>query len=103
MWKPKLAIIPGGSTAQPSAISGRQDLAAFRATTLEHLATGLGLHASAKPVSPLALEYAGLECSFHFNWFLVQEKRGAILMNSVGLVNFVLCSVFLSSTREHDR
>ena len=55
-----------GSTAHwERHLSGSETLAAFGATTAENLPTVLRCHAGAKAVSALALEYAGLECSFH--------------------------------------
>ena len=46
-------------------LSGGEDLAALCAATVEDLAAALGGHAGAETVGALALQYAGLECSFH--------------------------------------
>ena len=43
----------------------RQTLATFGPATVEDVTPTLGGHARAKTVGTLALEYAGLKCSFH--------------------------------------
>ena len=45
--------------------SGCETLATFSAATVDNVATAFGGHARAKAVSTLALQYAGLKCSFH--------------------------------------
>lgn len=44
---------------------GAETLATFGSTAVDQLAAVLGSHAGAKAVGTLALEYAGLKCSFH--------------------------------------
>lgn len=49
--------------------SDGEALAALRTTACEHEATAFGCHASTKPVSPLAVQVAGLIRTLHDNDF----------------------------------
>ena len=44
---------------------GAQGLTAFGATTSQNLTTILGGHTGTEAMSTLALQYAGLKCTFH--------------------------------------
>jgi hypothetical protein len=46
--------------------SGYKTLAAFGAATAQNRATTRGLHTGPESMSPFALQFAGLEGTFHF-------------------------------------
>lgn len=48
-----------------SGVLGRQAFATFGTTAIQYMTTTFGRHSSAKTVGALALQYAGLKCSFH--------------------------------------
>jgi hypothetical protein len=64
---------------------GREALAPSRPTAIEYLATTLGGHSRAKPVSALALEHAGLKCSFHGNNPVFYRLASLAVNNKCGL------------------
>lgn len=70
---------PRTVAAAGSSILSAENLAAFSATALKNQTTVLGSHASTETVGALALDYAGLESTFHRLILVVRQyaKVGA--------------------------